>query len=365
MASSDIPPQDGRLYGAGLPTLLRQIPTFAVALLGGYLFDLADVPLGWMIGALVFSALFSWGFAVSMPPRTRPMALVVLGASFGTGASPEIIAEVIERLPWMVLASLLTLVTGALLTRPLAAIARLDPRSAFFCAVPGGVTVMPVLAEAAGADTRPVTLSQTMRMVLVVLLVPPAVIALGAGAGAEPFHATSTPVEPLVLTLFLAASLGAAYAMKYVRAANPWILGPLFLSIGLTATFGAPSGFPRWMIALAQVAMGAGLGVKLNRSFVLGSARLLIASALSTLFLGLLLGLLASVLARASGLSLGAVLLGMAPGGTPEMVVTAAALEVAVPMVLAFHLVRMVASNVLIAPMWAAVRRKPGFGRSA
>lgn len=350
------------MTGSTLPVVVRQIATFALALLGGFLFDLANVPLGWMIGALVFSALFSWGFAVSLPKRTRPMALVVLGASFGTAATPEIIAQVIERLPWMIMASLLTLCTGALLTLALARGARLNPRTAFFCAVPGGVTVMPVLAEAAGVDTRPVTLSQTIRMVLVVMLVPPAVIALGADSVADPFHATSTPVQPIALGLFLAASLLAAYVMKFARTANPWILGPLFLSIGISATLGAPSGFPHWMIALAQVAMGVGLGVKLNRSFVLGSTRLLATSAISTLVLGVFLGLLAAVLASASDLPLGAVLLGMAPGGTPEMVVTAATLEVSVPMVLAFHLVRMVASNLLISPMWMVVSKIPAFG---
>ncbi|MGR3375354.1 AbrB family transcriptional regulator [Salipiger abyssi] len=344
---------------AGAPqALARFAVTAGVAVLGGYLFSLADVPLAWMIGALVCSAVLSWVFPVAMPRRARSYALIVLGASFGTGITPDVIAQVAARLPWMVLASLITLIAGVLLTRPMAAMGRLDPKTAFFCAVPGGVTVMPVLAEAAGADTRPVTLSQTVRMVLVVLLVPSAVIALGHGAEAEIFHATALPIRPLALALFLAAAFAAAYLMKLTGTANPWILGPLLLSIVVTSTSGAPSGFPPWLINLAQVAMGAGLGIKLNRTFVLGATRLLMVSAASTLVLGVGLAAMSAVLARFSGLSLNAVLLGMAPGGTPEMVVTAAALNVAVPMVLGFHLVRMLASNLLIAPIWRVIKRR-------
>ncbi len=342
------------LPGIRWPVLLRQAVTWVVAGIGGYLCSLIHLPLAWMIGALAFSSVLSWGFAVSLPARGRALALVVLGTSFGTGMTPTVFLQVLQDLPVMAGCALLTLTLGAALTRPLARFSGLEERTAFFCAVPGGVTVMPILAEAAQADTRPVTLSQTVRMVLVVLTIPLGVTALGGGDAV--FLATATPVRPLALVLFLILALGAALLIARARVSNPWILGPLIFSMVVSASVGPPTGFPHWLINLAQVAMGAGLGVKLNRGFVMSSHRLLAVSAISTLILIALLASVAYAVAQLTDLDVPVVLLGMAPGGTPEMVVTAAALGVAVPMVLGFHLVRMLASNLLIGPMWRLYR---------
>jgi uncharacterized membrane protein AbrB (regulator of aidB expression) len=41
----------------------------------------------------------------------------------------------------------------------------------------------------------------------------------------------------------------------------------------------------------------------------------------------------------------------------PEMGVTAKALEVAVPLVMAFHLTRTLMCNVLLGPIWSALAR--------
>lgn len=338
------------LPGVRWPIVARQAVTAAVAVLGGYLCSLVHLPLAWMIGAMLAASLLSWGFAVSLPKPSRALALVVLGTSFGTGMTPEVFLQVVREMPVMLACALLTLVLGALLTGPMARSAGIDLRTAFFCAVPGGVTVMPILAEEAKADTRPVTLSQTVRMVIVVLTIPLGVTAMGGGDAV--FLATATGVRPVYLILFLLLAYGSARLIALARVSNPWILGPLIFSMAVSALAGPPSGFPHWVINLAQVAMGAGLGVKLNRAFVLSSHRLLLASAVSTLALIVLLGTTAFAVARLTGLASPVVLLGMAPGGTPEMVVTAAALGVAVPMVLGFHLVRMLASNLLIGPMW-------------
>ncbi len=49
--------------------------------------------------------------------------------------------------------------------------------------------------------------------------------------------------------------------------------------------------------------------------------------------------------------------LGLAPGGMPEMTVTAKALDLAVPLVLAFHLVRTLVCNLFLGAIWRGVQR--------
>jgi uncharacterized membrane protein AbrB (regulator of aidB expression) len=65
-----------------------------------------------------------------------------------------------------------------------------------------------------------------------------------------------------------------------------------------------------------------------------------------------LLTLLAFALGLVSGLPIAAVVLGMAPGGMPEMAITAKALDLAVPLVLGFHLIRTLSANLLVGPIF-------------
>ena len=104
----------------------------------------------------------------------------------------------------------------------------------------------------------------------------------------------------------------------------------------------------------AQVAMGATLGARMTRDFVLGSRRLALAALFSALGLSVLLTVVAVALGRLAGLPVTAVVLGMAPGGMPEMAVTAKALDLAVPLVLTFHLTRTILCNLLVGPIWRA-----------
>jgi uncharacterized protein len=64
-----------------------------------------------------------------------------------------------------------------------------------------------------------------------------------------------------------------------------------------------------------------------------------------------LLSLIAVPVALVTGLPVAALILGLAPGGMPEMALTAKALELAVPLVLGFHLTRTVLCNLLVGPI--------------
>lgn len=326
--------------------------TLAVASLGGYVFSLMHIPLAWTIGAMAASAVLAWLGPVSLPKQTRPIAMVVLGASFGVGFTAPVLTAVLSELPVIACAGVLIILCGLGIAPMFSRIAKVDVKTSYFCTVPGGIAVMPVLAERAGTQVAPVTLAQTIRMVVVVLTIPPAVALFGNPHAATLFHGEAPPVIWPGLALLLSLSVSVALMLAKLRAANPWLLGPLLCSMGITAFWHAPSGFPHWMTNMAQIGMGAGLGVKLTREFLLSSKRLALASVISSIVLVALLTAIAMILAYLSHLPMEAVILGLAPGGTPEMVITAATLDVAVPLVLGFHLIRMLISNLLIGPIW-------------
>ncbi len=335
----------------------RHLPAALAATGGGAVAALIGIPLPWMIGAMVGAAALTWTRDVPRPGGVRQAALIGLGLGLGQTFSGPVIAAIATAIPAMILAGVLTILAGLAVARLFATLARVDGRTAFFCAVPGGVVLMAVLAARSGAHVPTVTLSQTVRLCLVVILVPPLVAVIAPGVPDGAYSVPRLPTDPAGLLLLVALGTAVAFAAERIGVANPWMLGPCLLAIPLSAAGWLPSGVPNWLINAAQVGMGGTLGLRLSRRFLLSSGRLAAMSVLGTLTLSVILALLAWALARVTGLPAAAVELGMAPGGMPEMAITAKALDLAVPLVLGFHLTRSLLCNLLIGPIWAAAVR--------
>jgi membrane AbrB-like protein len=333
------------------PPHRTQLLTAVVAALGGGILHLLQVPLAWMIGAMLATATLAWSRPVSVPGWARPGGLVFLGLALGTSFSGPVLAAVTAALPVMLLGGVLAILSGLVVARLFTRMAGTDQRTGFFCAVPGGIIVMAMLAQEAKASVATVTLAQTMRVLVVVLSFPPLLGWLAPHGDYAEFTAARLPLWWPGLLAMAAAGLACAFPLRRIGIANPWMLGPCALAIGLAATGHLPSSVPVPLVDAAQVAMGATLGTRLTRSFLLASQRLAIASVLASVVLSLLLTALAVLVAWASGLPVAAMILGLAPGGMPEMALTAKALELGVPLVLGFHLTRTVLCNLLVGPI--------------
>jgi uncharacterized protein len=340
-----------------LRTLPTQLLTTGIAALGGGLLALVHVPLAWMIGAMLGTATLAWHRPVAVPDWARPTGLVFLGLGLGATFSGPVLAAVSGALPVLLAGGVIAIATGFVVARLFTRLAGTDPQTGFFCAVPGGVIVMAMLAQDAKASVATVTLAQTMRVLVVVLTFPPLLGWLAPHGAFGEFMAPRQPIWWPGLLAMAAGGLALAWPLRKAGLANPWMLGPCGLAIGLAATGHLPSGVPIVLLNAAQVAMGASLGTRLTKSFLLSSRRLAIAAVISSVVLSLLLALIGWGMARAAGLPVPALILGMAPGGMPEMALTAKALELAVPLVLGFHLTRTVLCNLLVGPLHRAGRK--------
>ncbi len=337
------------------PSLGTSIRTLLAAVAGGAALSLLHVPLAWMIGALVATAALGWRHPVAVWPWVRPTGLVFLGLGLGATFSGPVLAAVTGALPALALAGVVSIAAGVVIAPLFRRLAGADSKTAFFCAVPGGIIVMAMLAQEAKVSVATVTLAQTMRVLVVVLSFPPLLGWLAPHGDVSEFLAPRQPFWLPGLLAMAAAGLALAFPMRRLGIANPWMLGPCALAIGLAAWGVLPSGVPGPVVDAAQVAMGATLGLRLNRGFLLSARRLVRASVLGAAALSVLLAVIAVPFALVFGLPISAAILGLAPGGMPEMALTAKALELAVPLVLGFHLTRTVLCNLLVGPMhrWA------------
>ncbi len=339
------------------PPLHLYLLTAIAATAGGALFHLLHVPLAWMLGAMAATGALAWHERAAVWKPTRPAALILLGLGLGQTFTPPVMAAIGLALPWIVLAAVVSVAVGALSSRVFSRMAGVDPKTGYYATVPGGVIVMVVLAQRVGISVPVVSLAQTIRVLVVVVLVPPLVTWLVPGGGAGAFLAERPEVHLAGLAILVPAGTAAALAVSRTGMANPWMIGPCVLVVVLAAFGTLPSGVPVWMVDIAQLGMGMALGQRLSRRFLLSSRRLAVASAVTTLVLVGLMAAMGVAMALLSGLPVGATVLGMAPGGMPEMTITAKALEVGVPLVLGFHIVRTFLCNFMIEPGWRLAER--------
>lgn len=348
---------------------LKALIILAAATAGGWAADRMGMPLAWIIGALVVSTGFAFAGVRVNFHGIRQYGLVVLGLALGQSFTPAILVQIAAVLPVILACGLATLATGLPVARLFTRMAGVDPNTAFFCAVPGGVVLMAVQAHRAGASEPQVVLAQTVRLVIVVLIYPVLISWFvpdhAQAADAAALRAAWVPADMLGLGLFLLGGVVIAHLGRRSFLPNPWMIGPCLFAIALIGVGWAPAPLPHELVILCQVILGVSLGSQMTPDFVLGSRRLLAVSVLSSLLLTLILVPAALIVAGVMDLPAGAVLLGMAPGGMPEMTVAAKAIGTAVPLVLSFHLTRILIGNLLIEPFWWMARRRGWAGTAS
>ena len=307
---------------------------------GGYAFSRLGVPLAWLLGSLaVVAAVGLCGFRLAMPPGGRQTGQILLGCAIGLTFTPKVAAFVAGFLPIMIGAAILSIGYGVLAGLALRRTSGTDPATAFFSSVPGGVVEMSVLAERHNGDTASVSLAQSLRILLVVTTIPPVVTLLGL-TGTDPFELIVLPFQPLGFAVLMAGCAAMGWLGARRKIANAWFLGPMIVAVAVSISGNVLSGVPTELVNFAQVVMGATLGLRYQRDRVLALRRFLPPALLSTVILvglnvatGVIIGLLV-------GLPPATMALAISPGGMAEMSITAKVLHLGVPIVVAFHVVR-------------------------
>ncbi len=333
----------------------RVAATLAGAAAAGALAQALHSPLPWMIGPLLATALLSTlGVPTAASHALRNVGQWLIGTGLGLYFTPEVVAVVLRLAPAIGLGVLWALLLGHGFYRYLQWSERarpLAPGTAYFAAAIGGASEMALLAERNGAQVDRVAAAHSLRVLLIVVLIPFGYQALGVH-GADLSVAALHTVQPLGLAGLLAATATGGAVMQWLKVPNPWVLGALAVCMALTGSGEEWSALPRPLSQAAQVAIAVTLGVRFTPDSLRAAPRWLGAVATGTLAMVAISAAFAAALAWATGLHPATVLLATSPGGMAEMAITAQALGLGVPVVTAFHVVRYAAVLVLTAPLW-------------
>lgn len=340
---------------------------YAATLVAGTALAQTRVPLPWMIGPMAMCIAISMsGTRVEVPAITRPIGQLVVGITVGAFLTPAALEAIGQQFGAMLIAVAVTMVGGLLAALLLMRLARLDGISANLASIPCGPVEMAALAERYGVDAGPIVFSQILRIVLLVLLVPP-VLALAGGSAVMPPAPEHLGAIGTVLVLLV--GLIGGFLFRLIRVTSPFFLGPL-CSIALLTAAGAPIHvLPNWIVAGSQVLLGVWLGCTFDRALVTKAGRVVLATFVST---GLLLSICAAmalIFSQFAGIRWKTMILATAPGSVTEMALTAQVLGEGVALVTAFHVTRIAITLPLVPVIfrlvdWIAARRrsarKPG-----
>ncbi|HEX9443485.1 MAG TPA: AbrB family transcriptional regulator [Candidatus Binatia bacterium] len=329
-------------FKARLPAILTAL---AVGVPAGYLFHLLHTPIPWMIGPMIgVAALNLMGVAMRSPPYARQMGQVILGSAVGLYFTPSVVGELAANFPAILAATVAVFVVGGLGALTLSRASGVDGKSTFFASIPGGAMAMAVLAETYGAEVAPVAVAHSLRVSLVVILIPFALTYGGVPLVAAAYR-PEVPLSYYILIPWLLVGCLIGEISERLHMHNGYLLTPIFLGAGLTVSGVQLSAVPHHFTDFAQLMFGLVLGARYERAFFVKYKLFIPFALLNSLFI-----LVASVgagafLAWAFDLPIATMLLATSPGGLAEMTMTAQALKVGVPLVVAFHLFRVVVVN--------------------
>ena len=328
----------------------------AVGVAAGALFVALHSPLPWMIGPLVTIALLRVaGSPLSAPPGARQIGQWIVGTALGLYFTPTVVEAVARLWPLLAAAALFAIVVGYVGGIALAHVAGIDRTTGIFASVPGGAAEMATLGERFGARVDQVAAAQSLRILLVVVIVPYAFAWMNVH-GADPYVPGVVQVSAPGLVALLAATLAGGFVAVRLRVPNAFVLGSLGVAIPLTALEVHLSAVPSFLSAGAQCLLGCALGARFRPDFLRGAHRFVGATTATVLLSMLLAAAFGVGLAWLSGQSAPTLVLGTAPGGIAEMCLTARALELGVPFVTACHVTRVVVLLLLTAPLFARLR---------
>jgi len=315
--------------------------TYAGAFVSGLIGYWLNVPLAWMIGALVFAAAMRLAeMPLAIPRHTRSTGQVLVASSVGLSFSPEAVSAMGSLLLPMLAAAVLTIAIGFGVAALLVRMTQVDVITATLASVPMGPVESANLANKHGVAPGPVVFSQTLRIVLLVLLIPPALVALD-GSVTDPHAALRDTDWTLsgALLLCLIAVAGAQF-VKLIGLSNPFFIGALGAT-ALAAALSVPiTAYPYPVLVIAQIFLGVWLGAVFDRELLRRAGGFLGAVVVSSLLMIALSVLMGLVLAGLTGQSWQVMVLATAPGSVTEMALTAKIIEEGLATVTAFHVVR-------------------------
>jgi membrane AbrB-like protein len=191
------------------PYLARVAATLLLSAAGGFIAQYLGMPAGWVAGGLLAVAVASLaGFNSVFPHRLQAPVFLLVGISAGSGVSPE---TLVQMRTWPGSFAILGVALVTMIASSSWWLQRRcgwDRSAALLASLPGALSLVMAIGEGMKTDMKKVAISQSLRVLILVELIP--LIALLIGHEADPAHA-ARPATVGFLDLVLLVAAGATF----------------------------------------------------------------------------------------------------------------------------------------------------------
>lgn len=316
------------------------IATLLVGLVGSFVFQKLKFPAGAMVGAMIFTAVFSVSTGLAeMPPNLRVLTQLTAGAFIGSAVQYQDVLAlkkiVVPALVMITLMIVLALGMGFILYLT----TDLDMATAFMATAPGGVMDISLISADVGANSSQVAILQLLRLMTVMAFFPVMLRRISEKTGSmmpsagklevtdkerqkirEQWYLSRRKRENLILTMGIALVAGLAGFYLGIPA------GALTLSMIGTAAFNVFTGrgwVPGPLRKVIQALAGTLIGVRVTsqdirslQGIILPALILIVGIIVINLIVGYLLH-------RFTGIGFITALISSVPGGATDMALIA------------------------------------------
>jgi membrane AbrB-like protein len=199
-----------------------------------------------------------------------------------------------------------------------------DRETAFFAAVPGALSYVIAVAATTSADIRKVAVSQSIRIFLLIAVLPAIIIAIEGGPPSGAPVRTASWEE---LALLVAVSSIVGFAFRYFRVPAGLLTGSFAASSFLHGAGVVEGTLPQPVVIVAFVLLGALVGSRFVGTSLAFLARILAASFGAFLVATAIAFVAALGVAAVTGIPIDQAIVAFAPGGLDAMMSLALALH--------------------------------------
>lgn len=352
---------------------MKQIIVLVAAFLGGYVFNLMHVPAGWLLGAMLVGAFYQlFIHDISFPPILFDLALTIIGVSISLSINLSMFKDVASYLLPFFISLVLMFVASWFLGKFLERYSTLDAKTALFCCIPGGTSVMIALSRDYDANVSMVAAFQSVRIMVLVATIPiiagfisPLLDTAKVQNGSIESTAHSTiPMWGAILFYALIIVLALALASKWRLPIAPFLYSIVLGFLFHTFIQPLPS-MPNILVGVGLVLLGVIIGSRFDRKSLSDFKSVGWQSLVILLAFFLLTFLSTFVFFLMTPVDFTTSLLAVVPAGAPQMASVAALLNLDASIVAAMQVLRLL-FIILFIPMVTPflVKEKVGKSRS-
>ena len=329
-----------------------------LALIFSLILNAAHVLLPFMFGPIIASIVcirylhldVRWPFWLSQ------IGLVLLGVQIGSTFTKNVILDIKDDWLTIVMITIMLLILALIIAYFFKKIANVNTETAILSVIPGALSQMLIMAEEnKKANIMVVSLTQTSRIIFVVILVP-FISYFFQDSGNHSTTGQTTQVLTQALTIPNIALLIVAIAVIYfvmtkINFPTKQLLAPILVLIGWNLFTGVTFTLDNYIIAAAQIIYMIRIGIQIAKLLDQMKGRIAIAIAFQNILLILLAFVMVLFIATVSHHQVNELFLGAAPGGMSQIVLVAIETGADVAMISSYHIFRIFFILFLIAPM--------------